>query len=64
MKADIKSDGTLTITPDSQLEEYALKKWCENYLKGEDSSKLKICNLEDPIHFGFVHYPISNEKAD
>ena len=37
MKAEIKADGDLVISPETALECYALKKWCE---ENEDADGL------------------------
>lgn len=53
MKANIDRDGVLYITPETELEEYALKKWCEDHpthhtREGStmDSSKIIISTIK------------------
>lgn len=42
MKATIMKKGTLVITPENELESYALNHWNKNHHKGEHSSTLAI----------------------
>ena len=42
MKADITNEGNLIIKSESGMESFALKKWWENYLKGDLISTLQI----------------------
>ena len=49
MKVEIKNDGTLTVTAESELESYALDKWSDEYFKDScfGDSKLLIVCIED-----------------
>jgi hypothetical protein len=53
MKATIRTDGTLSVIPESELEAYALSRWWANNQQGDNSSSLevlfnKLC-IEPPI---------------
>lgn len=51
MKAKIEVDGTLHITPETELEIYALKKWSEDNLS---PGKAKTCNRNGKLLISFV----------
>jgi predicted hotdog family 3-hydroxylacyl-ACP dehydratase len=42
MKATIRADGALAVIPESELEAYALSKWCANHQQGDNSSSLEV----------------------
>jgi len=42
MKATIQKDGTLVVTAETGIEEFALYKWLENFHGGNESSMLLI----------------------
>lgn len=47
MKAEINKDGVLQITPETELEQFALEKWSEDYFDPPTSfASLQICRLE------------------
>lgn len=42
MKAEIRSDGFLYIGPESEIEAYALKRWCDETIFGTNWPKIVI----------------------
>jgi hypothetical protein len=50
VKATIDASGFLLIQAETELEAYALRKWCETP-PGEDEARLRLLswNLKDPI---------------
>jgi hypothetical protein len=51
MRAEISANGTLSVLPESELEEYALSKWWEGFQpdgQGECSSALHV-GIEIPL---------------
>ena len=47
MNANLNSTGILKITPETELEAYALKKWFDEYMSGEKpcQSVLEVQNI-------------------
>ncbi len=39
MKCEIRQDGTICITPETELEAYAIKKWCNDNMENEKVHK-------------------------
>jgi hypothetical protein len=56
MTASVSQDGVLSITPETEIECYALKKWVENYTQGTSESILAIV-VEDAKHNPPCAYP-------
>jgi hypothetical protein len=42
MKATIRTDGTLSVIPESELDAYALSQWWANYQQGDNCSSLAV----------------------
>jgi hypothetical protein len=47
MKANLNKDGILTIKPETQLENYAMVNWMENFSKSDNVPKKEAIALEE-----------------
>jgi hypothetical protein len=47
MKANLDKDGILTIKPETQLENYAMVNWMENFAKSDNVPKKEAIALEE-----------------
>ena len=45
MKVDFKPSATLVLTPENQIENYALKKWFKGYTSPDTSEEILTVNL-------------------
>jgi hypothetical protein len=48
MKAEIDKDGTLTITPGTECEAFALRKWWEHYGRGAKGARTTLVVGHEP----------------
>lgn len=47
MKTEIKSNGQLIITPENELENYALKKWIDDFENNKEDSLVVVNFIEE-----------------